>query len=174
MSHQAVTWVLDNTPQLDPGLALTLLVLAEHADDEGRGAFPSQATLARRAHKTERAVRNDLTRLERLGLVSRGDQSRTARMPANRRPVVWDLAITRGEVGDRSHTSGGKWVTGHSLHLGGKPTSAKPSLNRQRKSAREAETEELRLDFIKRKINEGWSEEEARELWWYTHNRIEN
>ncbi|WP_443190016.1 helix-turn-helix domain-containing protein [Micromonospora sp. CB01531] len=67
--------------------------LANHAHADGRAAFPSQERLAFYARKSIRAVRNDLAELARLGLIRRGDQRHTILLPADRRPVVWDLAM---------------------------------------------------------------------------------
>lgn len=95
MSVQALTWALEDAPDVPPHLVATLLGLANHADRDGRGAYPSQATLARYARKAERNVRADLRGLETRGLIRRGDQRYTAHLPPDRRPTVWDLAMER-------------------------------------------------------------------------------
>jgi len=112
VSVQAITWVLEDAPGLPPHLVGTLLGLANHADRHGRGAFPSQATLAWYARKTDRAVRKDLDQLTGLELIRRGDQRLVNHLPADERPVVWDLAMERKrqkeEEKDRNPSSGRK------------------------------------------------------------------
>lgn len=93
MSFQAVAWVFLDAPIPKPSLVAPLAALAENADDEGRQAYPSQALLAYKTRKTDRGVRKDLVELERLGLITRGDQRVVAHIPEDRRPVVWDLAL---------------------------------------------------------------------------------
>src|SRR5690554_6229292 len=95
MSVHALTWALEDAPDVPPHLVATLVGLANHADEHGRGAYPSQPRLARYTRKGERNVRRDLDALESLGLIRRGDQRYTAHLPPDRRPVVWDLAMER-------------------------------------------------------------------------------
>ncbi|MEU5726859.1 helix-turn-helix domain-containing protein [Micromonospora sp. NPDC047738] len=95
MSIEAVSWALSYAPDVPPQCLAVLIGLANHADAAGRAAFPSQERLAHYARKTVRSVRRDLDELERLGLIRRGDQRHTAFLPADRRPVVWDLATHR-------------------------------------------------------------------------------
>lgn len=95
MSGEAVKWVLGSAPDMPPHLAMTLVGLAWHADDNGRNAYPSQATLAAYSRKTERAIRNEVRELARLGLIRPGDPHAVAHFPADRRPNVWDLALER-------------------------------------------------------------------------------
>ncbi|PWR14600.1 hypothetical protein DKT69_15570 [Micromonospora sicca] len=93
MSIEAVSWALNEAPDVPPRCLAVLIGLANHADAGGRAAFPSQERLAHYARKTVRSVRRDLDELERLGLIRRGDQRHTAFLPADRRPVVWNLAM---------------------------------------------------------------------------------
>lgn len=93
MSVEAITWVLHEAPGCPPQLVSTLIGLANHADPHGRGAYPGQGMLASYTRKSERQVRRDLAEAERLGLIRRGDQRLVAHIPADRRPVVWDLVM---------------------------------------------------------------------------------
>lgn len=95
MSIQAITWVLEEAPGLPAHLAMTLMGLANHADENGHNAYPSQATLAHYTRKGDRSVRRDLRELETLGLIRRGDARMVAHLPADRRPDVYDLAVER-------------------------------------------------------------------------------
>jgi len=95
VSVQAITWVLEEAVDVRPHLVATLIGLANHADGDGRGAYPSQATLARYTRKTPRGVRNDLAQLEADGLIARGNQKLVQHIAADERPIVWDLRLDR-------------------------------------------------------------------------------
>lgn len=110
MSVQAITWVLEEAPDLPPHLVGTALGLANHADRHGQGSYPSQATLAWYARKSDRAVRKDLRDLLKLKLARLGDQRLVQHIPADERPVVYDLAMeckrARPVKKERNHSSG--------------------------------------------------------------------
>jgi len=61
----SLVWETD----LPPSEKLVLLVIADHADDEGGNAFPSVRRVARRASMSERSVQRILRRLCDCGLV---------------------------------------------------------------------------------------------------------
>lgn len=103
MSIKAVTWALKDAPVPDPLSHLVLIGLADHTDDDGRGAWPSVRKLAEYARCSERTVHARLRVLEEHGLIRRGDQDMLAHLPANRRPVVYDVTFGVQEV----HTSRG-------------------------------------------------------------------
>lgn len=96
MSLEAIGWVLREAPGVPSQCVSVLIGLAEHADKLGRGAYPSAATLAAYARKSERQVRYDLALLVDAKLIRPGDQSEPMRKyPPNRRPVSYDLAMER-------------------------------------------------------------------------------
>jgi hypothetical protein len=105
-----MNWVLEDAPDLPPHCFSVLMALASKAREDGTAAYPGQDWLADRARKSDRSVRNDLAALEKLGLIRRGDQSIVSHLPADERPVVWDLAVER--VRERKHTSGRKHTAG--------------------------------------------------------------
>ena len=74
---------------------LVLIGLADHAHDDGSEARPSVATLARYARCSERTVHTKLRMLEAAGLIRRGDQRAVEHLPRNRRPVVYDLNLSK-------------------------------------------------------------------------------
>jgi hypothetical protein len=78
---------------LSGGARDVLNLLGDRADENGAGAYPSARTLAQDLAVTERTVKRHLAELEDLGLIRRGNQARASRLPRNRRPVVWDLAM---------------------------------------------------------------------------------
>ena len=95
MTIQALSWAIEDAPDVPPHLVATLVGLANHADRNGQGAYPSQATLAHYTRKDERSVRRDLIQLEELGLIRIGDQRFVLHLAEDKRPVVYDLAIER-------------------------------------------------------------------------------
>jgi hypothetical protein len=109
MSVQAMTWVLEDAPDLPAHLVSTLMALANHADRNGQGAYPAQSAIAWYTRQTARTVRRSLRELETLGLVREGDQRLVGHIRADRRPVVYDLAMdrkrSREDTDDRTPTS---------------------------------------------------------------------
>lgn len=96
-------WALYDAPGVPAHCLGVLMGLAERADENGRGAYPSTETLSALARKSKRQAQSDIDRLAELGLIRLGDQSITAHLRANYRPVVWDIAMERKRV---SATSG--------------------------------------------------------------------
>jgi hypothetical protein len=83
-------------------LAIVLVGLANHADPDGRNAFPSLRRLAGYTRLSERTVRYALRALEDLGLISPSDPNIVAAYikRADRRPNGYDLALERSEPVD--------------------------------------------------------------------------
>jgi len=75
-----------------------LLCLANYAGSNGAGAFPSASTLAQDTGLSERTVRYKLDDLEKAGLIQKGNQAIAAVHidRHDRRPVVYDLQLSRG------------------------------------------------------------------------------
>lgn len=75
-----------------------LLCLANYAGSDGRGAFPAASTLAEDTGLSERTVRYKLDLLRESGWITRGNQALAAVYidQTDRRPVVYDLPLTRG------------------------------------------------------------------------------
>lgn len=94
-----MVWALEEAPVDDAQTLLVLIALAERADEEGRAAFPAKPWLAKRARCSTRTVQRHLNALRAGGLIIEGDQSLVQHYRADRRPVVYDLAlrITRGD-----------------------------------------------------------------------------
>lgn len=97
MSLRALTWTIYDVGKdlTDASAYRTLLILADHCDDDGCGAYPSAATIAEKTGMSMRTVRAKLKDLEEAGYITPGDQRIAAHLPANRRPKVWDLAMHR-------------------------------------------------------------------------------
>jgi DNA-binding Lrp family transcriptional regulator len=71
MSVEVISWVFRHSPESTPGRRLVLIVLADKADHDGTGAYPSVATIAREARMSERGVRYALRALEESGQIER-------------------------------------------------------------------------------------------------------
>jgi hypothetical protein len=65
-----MSWALREAPIDNPTELLVLLVICDHAHDDGRGAYPSLATIARMSRLTRRGAQLALRRLERGGHIS--------------------------------------------------------------------------------------------------------
>ena len=100
MSVQAMSWALSLPTQSlkDSSARHVLLCLANYAGSNGAGAFPSASTLAQDTGLSERTVRYKLDDLEKSGLIQKGNQAIAAVHidRHDRRPVVYDLQISRG------------------------------------------------------------------------------
>lgn len=90
-----MVWALKTAPvpQNDPVAHLVLIAYADHANDDGTAAWPSVATVARYARCTPRTVHTKIRVLLDHGLMRLGDQRLVEHLPANRRPVVYDLVM---------------------------------------------------------------------------------
>lgn len=97
MSNEAMAWALraDLTGKLSAEHRLVLVALADYARPDDGSAWPSAHTLADRLGTSVRSVRRALDRLERVGLIVRGDQSLVGHLRADRRPVVYQLRLGR-------------------------------------------------------------------------------
>ena len=148
MSVQAMSWAMAQKQVNDSPSRHVLLCLANYAGADGRGAFPSAATLSADTGLSERTVRSRLDSLEQKGLIRRGNQAIAAAYidRADRRPVCYDLAIDRGAVdaprsergagnapreGDRGAYDVGNGV--HPTTERGAGDAPNPSLNHQEK-----------------------------------------
>lgn len=95
MSLRALTWAIYEIGSTlkDASAYRVLLILADNANDEGKGAYPSASTIAEETGMSLRTVRKKLNDLETAGIIMRGDQALADYLPANRRSVVWDLNL---------------------------------------------------------------------------------
>lgn len=124
MSVQAITWVLEEAPDVPAHLVSTLVALANHADRTGRGCYPSQEVMAWYTRKSDRSIRNDLKQLIASNLIRRGDQRLVAHIPADERPVVYDLAVERKRTDARPGKRDRKLTSGRTDGGSGSPLPA--------------------------------------------------
>lgn len=97
MSLEAMLWALRVNAKrhnVSDAAQLTLIALANNANSEGKNAFPSVGTLAVLRSLHVRTLHRHLKELEDATLIRRGDDRLVSHIPPNRRPVVWDLALT--------------------------------------------------------------------------------
>jgi hypothetical protein len=98
MSLEAVLWVKNlEFDACTLGEFRVLLILAEHANSEGERAFRSKRKIANTLGVDVRSVQRWYQGLIAAGLITAGDQSYVASVPANHRPIVYDLAMLRSE-----------------------------------------------------------------------------
>lgn len=102
MSLRAMLWALNEAPVDDAQSVLVLLGLADNADEDGRAAWPSVATLAERARCSPRTVHRHLSALKAAGVIREGDQTLVAGLRPDRRPVVYDLNLTASRAANLS------------------------------------------------------------------------
>ena len=118
MSLSATLWA-SRQLGLDAGTRWTLWWLADYAHDDGRYSFPSVDTLVVKSGQGRTTIKRHLRQLELDGYIVRGDQSVTKRFPGNRRPVVWDLNLTRGQGGRDLRNRGAVEALAAVIPLGG-------------------------------------------------------
>ena len=109
MSWQATHWALRQAPVGGDCVAKVILfAMSDYARPDGTGVFLSVATLMKFTGSSERTVRRKLAWLESHGIIRRGNQHLVDRIRADRRPVVWDLAmdVPRIPVDDHLDESG--------------------------------------------------------------------
>lgn len=97
MNHelQALTWVIyEVASDIKYSDFRVLLILADMADQQGRGAWPSRSTIGRLAGCSVRTVSYALKNLEASGLISRGDQRIVSNL-GGYKPTVWNLNMGR-------------------------------------------------------------------------------
>lgn len=94
MSMKALEWAMYDVPaeMVKGALLRILLLLADHADTQGKGAFPSQKRIVALTGYSRRTIQNGLHDLETAGLIRRGDQRITEHL-GKYRPIVWDLTM---------------------------------------------------------------------------------
>lgn len=104
----SLVWEMD----LPTSEKMVLLVIADHADDQGENAWPAVATIARKASLSDRQTQRMIKQLTNLGLISVEKQAGGRReMRDDRRPNRYTLhlngvtptspgGVVRGDIGD--------------------------------------------------------------------------
>lgn len=89
MSHVLSSRIGDATTKL------VLLAYANHAAKDGTAAWPGKAAVAEYAERDPKTVQRALRKLEAAGWLRRGDQELVSHLRADRRPVVYDVAMSQ-------------------------------------------------------------------------------
>lgn len=79
MSATCTGWVLDLAPVHETAELCVLLAMADHANNQGLGIFPSTRTLASKSRCSESTVRRIIAKLEEGGLILRFSPYRQGR-----------------------------------------------------------------------------------------------
>lgn len=108
-----------------PGSKLVLMALADHANDDGV-CWPGQATIARKAEMSTRAVRDNLERLVARGLVQVEERRRQDGSKASN---LYVLTMRLGLLDPPADSSGGAEAgrTSHRKQASGHEPSIEPS-----------------------------------------------
>lgn len=135
MSTQAVQWALYTARTAEAAHKLVLLTLANHAHRDGTNAYPSAATIAEATQLSVRTVQRYLVALEDDGLIRRGEQAAADGIPAQYRPIVYDLAMPQVRHDDvstgRTGTSPGTGQVRHGWRSDTSLVTYKPSTNQE-------------------------------------------
>jgi pyocin large subunit-like protein len=123
-----MSWAFREAPTTRKGDLLVLLVLADHAHDDGGGAYPSVATIARLARMTDRGVQKALTHLRDAGLIAA--EGRTPSGTTIYRLATPELSSPPNSVHPRTGFTGGVNSETPTPELGS-PKPLEPSLNRK-------------------------------------------
>lgn len=142
MSVQSMSWALEQRDIVDATARYVLLVLANYADKNGRGAFPSSASISDDTGLSIRTVKYKLDHLLEIGVIRLGNQAIAGAYidRHDRRPTVYDLCIERGATAAPGYERGANDdATGCSSRQNGvqtttergAPAAPNPSINHQ-------------------------------------------
>lgn len=105
MSFDAVLWAVRSAPIADAVEWAVLVAMAEAADQDGCNSYQSRQTIGAMIKVDAKTVGRRQGAMEKRGLLGRGDQSAASHIPADVRPVVWDLMIPYGWFPDVDKTN---------------------------------------------------------------------
>jgi len=93
-----MSWAVEQRDIVDATARYVLLVLANYADKNGRGAFPSSASISDDTGLSIRTVKYKLDHLLEIGVIRLGNQAIAGAYidRHDRRPTVYDLCVERG------------------------------------------------------------------------------
>lgn len=99
-------WVRKHAPVDNATEMCILYSLADRANDDGTGCWPSNETIADEARCSPRTVKRHMKELASRGLIVPGDERMVASYRPDRRPNVWDLnmSLRRGDTGCQNDT----------------------------------------------------------------------
>ncbi|MCA1834807.1 MAG: hypothetical protein LC721_00155 [Actinobacteria bacterium] len=134
MSFEALLWATKSAPIADASEWAVLVAMAEAADDDGCNCYRSRTTIGSMVKLDPKTVGRRQAEMESRGLLKRGDQSVVNHIPADRRPVVWDLMIPYGWFPDIDKTNQARKSRGRQqLTPQDRPEIAQPAEDKGRK-----------------------------------------
>ena len=120
MSIRVTSWVWENA-DLSGGMLLTLLAVADFAHDDGGGAYPSMAALARKARLSVRQSQRAIKRLTSMGYLEAdygaGPNSVNIYRVVMTAPLI--AASQSAEMSPRQDVTPDKMSPRHPCHRGG-------------------------------------------------------
>src|SRR5699024_11767210 len=93
MSIKVISWVREHAPTENPAELCILYSLADRANDDGQGCWPSVATMAVESRCSERTVQRHLRNLEERGVIRCGDQRLVERCCVVCHPIILGLDL---------------------------------------------------------------------------------
>lgn len=109
MSLEAYIWAGNlRLDECDGAAFRVLLKYADRVDPYGRTAWYTAATLADDLGCSVSTIRRAIRELVEAGLMSRGDQRYVQHIPANYRPIVYDLETPAKQMQDALKSRGVK------------------------------------------------------------------
>lgn len=107
MSVEASSFVLGVSMGRGNGVRkLILLGFANHADKDGRGAYPSTRTIADYAECDVRTVQRHIGWLLAHGYLREGDQQMVDHLDPRYRPIIYDVAMSGNQIEQWAATAG--------------------------------------------------------------------
>lgn len=106
-----MTWAL-NADVGDSTRKLVLIGYANHAHKDGRNSWASKETIAEYVNCSAKTVRRHVAALIAEGWIREGDQDQVAHLRADRRPIVYDLAMTKATRREWAAEARGDNLTG--------------------------------------------------------------
>lgn len=98
MSWQASAWAIRQQIVRAPTVRHVLLCMSNYADQDGKAAFPSNASLQADTGLSERAIRKAMRELQEAGLIKLADRAIAAAITGKRAqyvPYVYHLQLGR-------------------------------------------------------------------------------
>lgn len=125
MSVRVSSWAWTQELINHRGDLLVLLVLADHAQDDGGGAYPSVGSIAKKARLTRRGVQLALRRLEALGVITATDAGGRHRAVTYRIVMSEAKSLRREDAAPRGEVTSAQGRS--DKHLGAKGSSPEPT-----------------------------------------------
>lgn len=135
MSIQSMSWAIEQQEIKDPIARLVLICMANYADKNGQGIFPSVETLKADTGLSERAIRYKIGVMVDSGVLVAGNPKVVAAYidRKDKRPMCYDIVMNRGAPHAPGEAAGCTTCQNgvHVVPERGAPHAPNPSLNLQ-------------------------------------------